>query len=173
MTTNYKAVQFDSIQVGDELPSFEIAESQETIDGAAFVTDGDQVMPRNVHTDPEFAAEGLFAGTVNAGITTMAYVNQMLEQRFPASSFYDGGGLVFKAIDPFRPGRYREFHGQGRRQAGGGRKHDRRVPGPGAQPARQAHGRRRGDPGIGQGRRSGKLNGKSAPVELERPESAH
>ena len=112
MTTNYKAVQFDSIQVGDELPSFEIAESQETIDGAAFVIDGDQVMPRNVHTDPEFAAEGLFAGTVNAGITTMAYVNQMLEQRFPASSFYDGGGLVFKAIDPFRPGDTVSFTGK-------------------------------------------------------------
>ena len=83
---------------------FEIDESQETINGARFVTDEDQEMPRNVHTDPEFAADGLFAGTVNAGITTMAYVNQMLEQWFPASSFYDGGSLVFKAIDPFRPG---------------------------------------------------------------------
>ena len=112
MTTNAKAVPFDSIQVGDELPPFEIDESQETINGARFVTDEGQEMPRNVHTDPEFAAEGLFAGTVNAGITTMAYVNQMLEQWFPASSFYDGGRLVFKAIDPFRPGDTVNFTGK-------------------------------------------------------------
>ena len=49
---------------------------------------------------------------MNAGITTMAYVNQMLEQWFPASRFYDGGALIFKAIDPFRPGDTVTFTGK-------------------------------------------------------------
>ena len=61
MTTNTKAIAFESIQVGDELPSFEIGETQDTINEARFVIDEDQEMPRNIHTDPEFAKEGLFA----------------------------------------------------------------------------------------------------------------
>lgn len=104
MATNTKPITFDTIQVGDDLPSFEIGETQETINGARLIVDDTHETPRNIHTDPEFAKEGLFAGTVNAGVTTMAYVNTMLEQWFPANNFYDGGGLVFKAIDPFRPG---------------------------------------------------------------------
>jgi len=36
----------------------------------------------------------------------------MLEQWFPASHFYDGGSLIFKAIDPFRPGDTVTFTGK-------------------------------------------------------------
>jgi acyl dehydratase len=121
MATNTKAVTFDNLLVGDELPSFEIDETQDTINGARLIEDHDQEIPRNIHTDPEFAKEGLFAGTVNAGITTMAYVNQMLEQWFPASNLYDGGRLEFKAIDPFRPGDTVTFTGKiaGKREENG------------------------------------------------------
>ena len=95
---------FESLTAGEELPPFEIGETQETINSARLVIDEDADIPRNIHTDPEFAKTGLFAGTVNAGVTTMAYIAQMLEQWFPASAFYDGGSLEFKGIEPFRPG---------------------------------------------------------------------
>ncbi len=95
---------FDEIEVGDQLPRLQITETQETVDGAPTWVDytGERTIP-NIHTDPGFAATGMFAGTVNAGITTMGYVVQTLEQWFPAMSLYEGGSLEFKAIQPFRP----------------------------------------------------------------------
>ncbi len=98
------AITFDSITVGDELPPFEIGETQETIDNARMPEITARPPRPNIHTDPEFAKRGIFSGTVNGGVITMAYVTQMLEQWFPAGSFYDGGRLEFKAIQPFRPG---------------------------------------------------------------------
>ena len=95
---------FASIQPGDELPPIEVAETQETIDGFGGATPIEERPPKNIHTDPDFAAEGIFAGTVNAGVATMAYIVQMFEQVFPAEAFYDGGSLEFKAIEPVRPG---------------------------------------------------------------------
>ena len=95
---------FDAIAVGDQLPTLEISESQETINAARHTELAGQDSPRNIHPDPQFAEEGLFAGTVNAGVTTMAYVVQLLERWFPATALYNGGALEFKAIEPFRPG---------------------------------------------------------------------
>ena len=121
MTINTTQVKFDSINVGDELPTFEISESQETINGARLALDEDEEIPRNIHTDPEFAKEGLFAGTVNAGVTTISYVSQMLEQWFTAEAFYNGGSINFKAIQAFRPGDTVTFNGTvtGKRVEGG------------------------------------------------------
>ena len=96
--------KFDGIEVGDHLPRLQITETQETVDGAPTWMDytGERTIP-NIHTDASFAATGMFAGTVNAGITTMGYVVQTLEQWFPAASLYEGGSLEFKAVQPFRP----------------------------------------------------------------------
>ena len=41
MATNTKTITFDTIQVGDELPSFEIDETQDTINGARLIEDHD------------------------------------------------------------------------------------------------------------------------------------
>ena len=95
---------FDSVAVGDELPRFDIFETQETIDNTRMPEITGNVTRPNIHTDPDFASRGMFAGTVNGGVITMAYVTTMLERWFPAASFYDGGRLEFKAIQPFRPG---------------------------------------------------------------------
>ena len=97
-------VTYDSIAVGDKIPSFETFETQETIDNTRMPEITARPPRPNIHTDPEFAKKGLFAGTVNGGVITMAYVTTMLERWFPAASFYDGGRLEFKAIQPFRPG---------------------------------------------------------------------
>ena len=121
MATTAGKLTFDDIAPGDALTPFTIGETQETIDGARLSEGEDMEMPRNIHTDPEFAKTGMFGGTLNAGVTTMAYVNQMLERWLPNGSLYDNGRLLFKAIEPFRPGDTVEFTGTvtGKRVEGG------------------------------------------------------
>ena len=97
-------ITFASLKLGDAIPAFEIGETQESIDGARNPDRVDDSPPKNIHNDPDFAKEGLFGGTVNAGVSTMAYVNQVLEQWFPAEAFYNGGSLTYKGVGPFRPG---------------------------------------------------------------------
>ena len=119
MTDQY--VTYDSVAVGDELPPFDIFETQETIDNTRMPEITGNVTRPNIHTDPDFARRGMFAGTVNGGVISMAYVTTMLERWFPAGSFYDGGRLEFKAIQPFRPGDEVEFTGTvtGKRRVNG------------------------------------------------------
>lgn len=121
MATLSKAATYASIQPGDELPPFEIDETQETIDAAPDIEFVEERPPKNIHTDPGFADDGIFAGTVNAGVSTMAYVAQMLEQVFSAEAFYGGGSLEFKAIEPVRPGDRISFTGRvaAKREEGG------------------------------------------------------
>ena len=104
MAVNTGPRTFDSIHIGDELPTYTILETQETINAARFSVEGEELNPRSIHTDPEFAKSGLFGGTVNAGPTTMAYVARMLERWFPAGAFYNGGRQSLKAIEPIRAG---------------------------------------------------------------------
>ena len=120
-TDTTRGITFESINPGDELPPFTIEETQETINSSRLVLDDEEPLPRNIHTDPEFAKSGMFGGTVNAGVTTMAYICQMLEQWFPASAFYDNGRLLYKAIEPFRPGDTVTFTGSvtAKREEGG------------------------------------------------------
>ena len=97
--------KFADVNIGDELSSFTIDETQETIDAAVvrLEEDGTTEPSKNIHNDPEFAKEGIFSTTVNGGVITMSYIAQMLEQDFPRESFFDGGSMLFKAIEPFRP----------------------------------------------------------------------
>ena len=111
MSSMGTTVTFDSIKIGDQVPAFEIGETQETIDGARNPDRIADSAPRNIHNDPEFAKSGIFGVTVNGGVTTMAYITQMLERWFPASAFYNGGSLTYKGIAPFRPGDVVTFTG--------------------------------------------------------------
>lgn len=111
MNTIARRVAFDDINVGDEIPRFHIGETQETIDGVQDPAREVERPPRNIHNDSDFARSGIFSGTVNAGVTTMAYVVQMLECWFPPEAFYNGGAMTFKAIEPFRPGDDATFTG--------------------------------------------------------------
>ena len=67
---------------------------------------------KNLHNDLDFAKKSLFGTTANAGVMTMAYVNQMIEACFPAESFYNGGTLTYKGINPFRAGDEVVFTGE-------------------------------------------------------------
>ena len=137
-------VTYDSIAVGDKIPPFETFETQETIDNTRMPEITARPPRPNIHTDPEFAKKGLFAGTVNGGVITMAYVTTMLERWFPAASFYDGGRLEFKAIQPFRPGDNGGVHRYRDRQAAGRRQEPYRLRNQGHKPARTNNGIRHG-----------------------------
>ena len=66
----------------------------------------------NIHTDEEFARQNIFGGAVNAGPSTMSYVDQMLQGTFPLESFYSGGKLLMRAITPFKAGDVVNFTGE-------------------------------------------------------------
>ena len=119
MTQLTKNPSFESINVGDKLPSFEIGETQETMDAPgehARIPQVKGMKPKeerkNLHNDADFAKKSLFGATANAGVMTMAYVNQMIEACFPAESFYNGGTLTYKGINPFRDGDVVVFTGE-------------------------------------------------------------
>ena len=119
MTQLTKNPSFESINVGDELPPFEIGETQETMDAPSEHSRIPQVKGmkppeerENLHNDVDFAKKSLFGTTANAGVMTMAYVNQMIEACFPAESFYNGGTLTYKGINPFRDGDEVVFTGE-------------------------------------------------------------
>ena len=95
---------FESLEVGDLLPPLSLSESQEIINRKNDFRMFGPPSESNIHTDPEFAREGLFGGTVNSGPATLSYVDQTLEQSFPLSAFYNGGRLLMRAIEPFRSG---------------------------------------------------------------------
>ena len=95
---------FESLEVGDLLPPLSLSESQEIINRKNDFRMFGPPSESNIHTDPEFAREGLFGGTVNSGPATLSYVDQTLEQSFPLSAFYNGGRLLMRAIEPFRAG---------------------------------------------------------------------
>jgi acyl dehydratase len=95
---------FESLEAGDLLPPLSLSESQEIINRKNDFRMFGPPSESNIHTDPEFAREGLFGGTVNSGPATLSYVDQTLEQSFPLSAFYNGGRLLMRAIEPFRAG---------------------------------------------------------------------
>ena len=93
---------FEDITIGAELPSLTKTETQESIDAYNAVALVGSPNPRNVHTDADFASKSIFAGRVNNGIVTMAYITEMLEKVFPLTAFYNGGRLEMKATAPIR-----------------------------------------------------------------------
>ena len=107
-----RPLNFDSISVGDQLAVLTISESQEIINRKSALRLAGEPNESNIHTDQEFARRNIFGGLVNSGPATMSYVDQMLQLSFPLQSFYDGGRLLMRAIEPFRAGDTVTFHGE-------------------------------------------------------------
>lgn len=104
---------YDSIKVGDELPILVKHESQETINAHAELA---RIAPRHeghsLHTEEEYARTTVFAGTVNAGPATMAYIAELLEKAFPLPNLVARGSrLEMRATEPIRPGDVVTFRG--------------------------------------------------------------
>ena len=101
-----RTAKYDSIQVGDELPILVKHESQETINAYAELA---RIVPHpeghSLHTEEEYARTTVFAGTVNAGPATVAYVAELLEKAFPLAYLVaKGSRLEMRATEPVRPG---------------------------------------------------------------------
>ena len=103
---------FDNMTVGDQLASLVISESQEIINSKNDLRLAGEPATSNIHTDEEFARENIFGGIVNSGPATMSYVDQMLQRSFPIRTFYQGGRLLMRAIEPFRAGDTVTFQGE-------------------------------------------------------------
>lgn len=133
MVIEAATVTFDSIQVGDELPSLQKTESQETINAYAAMSERIRPPQReraSLHTDEDFAQAGIFVGTVNTGVVTCAYLVEMLQLAFPTRSILDGS-FSMRALEPFRPGDLVTFTGKvlDKREEGGKRLVDVEVTG--------------------------------------------
>ena len=115
MTTLWaKTVSFESVQVGDELPILVKHETQETIDlYARYASPAPRPDWHNLHTDKEFASKGIFGGTINMGVATVAYVAELLEKAFSIKDLTAvGSTLEMRATEPFRVGDTVTFTGQ-------------------------------------------------------------
>ena len=123
-----KTLDYDRIEVGDDLPILVKSESQESIDLYAKLA---STAPRdnwnNLHTDEEYAKQGIFGGTVNMGVATVAYVAELLEKGFPLQKLTGSGSEIEIAGYSTGAGRRHDhFHrtgdgqGRGRRPAMGG-----------------------------------------------------
>lgn len=132
-TVTAATAAFDAVEVGDGLPVVVKAETQETIDRfRALAISGEQVNWKDLHTDPGFAEQGIFGGTVNMGVATVAYVAEVLERAFPLGAVLASGArLAMQAREPFRAGDTVAFTGTviGKRDAAGGRFLDVEVQG--------------------------------------------
>ncbi|PKB65316.1 MAG: hypothetical protein BZY80_00640 [SAR202 cluster bacterium Io17-Chloro-G2] len=107
-----RVLSFDSIEVGDQLATLDVTESQEVILAKNDFRLAGTPSVSNIHTDEEFARKNLFGGAVNSGPASMSYLDQMLELSFPLRSFYHGGRLLMRAITPFRAGDTVTFQGE-------------------------------------------------------------
>ena len=107
-----RVLSFGSIEVGDQLATLEITESQEIILAKNDFRLAGKPNPSNIHTDEEFARANIFGGAVNSGPASMSYVDQMLELSFPLRSFYHAGRLLMRAITPFRAGDTVTYQGE-------------------------------------------------------------
>lgn len=97
---------FESATVGDDLPVLQKTETQETIDTYTRLIV--QRRPRtfqsnNLHTDQQFADQGIFRGTVNYGVVTAAFMMELLQKAFPFQSV-QGCSLNMRALEPVRAG---------------------------------------------------------------------
>ncbi len=113
-TLHARTSSFDSIRVGDELPILVKHEDQQSIDNyAKYAPVGLREGWRNLHTEPEYAKQGIFGGTVNMGVATVAYVAELLEKAFPLRNLMARGSrLEMRATEPFRAGDTVTFTGQ-------------------------------------------------------------
>ena len=125
MAIQAATASYDSIQVGDELPSIQKTETQETIDDYTRLIVNAREAPTtgsNLHTDQGFADAGIFTGTVNYGVVTCAFMMELLQKAFPTSNLLRST-FEMRALEPIRAGDTVTFTGRvlDKRQESGGR----------------------------------------------------
>ena len=90
---------FDELTVGDALAPVAKEVTQETLNRYAEAS-GDH---NPLHTDPEFASHTRFKSTIAHGMLTLAFISQMMTERFGAA-WIEGGELELNFLAPVFPG---------------------------------------------------------------------
>ena len=114
MVVQANIVNFDCINVGDELPTLHKTETQETIDTYSRLIVNREpraISSLNLHTDQEFANTGIFTGTVNYGVVTCAYMVELLQLAFPTQIVLKSS-INMRALEPIRAGDTIAFTGK-------------------------------------------------------------
>ena len=103
MVIKASTVTFESISIGDELPTIQRSETQEDIDNYHVLNPipEPQISSKSLHTDKEFAEKGIFGGTVNFGVVTCAFMTQLLQEAFPTKNVAQSK-LNMRALEPIR-----------------------------------------------------------------------
>ncbi len=132
-TITASTAAYDAIHVGDELPKLQKTESQETINNYNALNrrgDPPPTQGKNLHTDEEYAKQGIFAGTVNLGVVTCAYMMEALQLAFPTQNVLRST-FTMRALEPFRPGDLVTFGGKvlAKREESGNRFVDAEISG--------------------------------------------
>lgn len=103
MVIQAASVSFDSIRVGDELPSIQKSETQEDINNYLILNEREEreIPSLNLHIDDEFADTGIFGGMVNYGVTTCGFMVELLQLAFPLKNIR-GATISMRATEPIR-----------------------------------------------------------------------
>ena len=120
-----KTATFEGMSPGDDLPILVKHVTQADIVQFGRLASGRKGEGwRDLHTDEEYASQGMFAGTVLHGPATVAYVAELLEKALPLDRLMaEGSQLEMRATRPVYAGDTVTFTGQltGKDGAEGGR----------------------------------------------------
>ncbi len=101
MVVQAATVSFETIKIGDELSPIKKSETQEDIDNYLKLNDAERDTGFNLHSDQELADTGIFGGTVNYGVSTAAFIMEMLQLAFPTVQILKGTYSV-RFLEPIR-----------------------------------------------------------------------
>ena len=106
MTTQKAKLTWDAVKVGDKLPSYKRSETQEDIDNYTKLNEhpasGGGIPGFNLHSDTNIEGGGIFKGTVNYGVVTVAFMTELLTNHFPVHAVTHGS-INMRAMEPIRP----------------------------------------------------------------------
>ena len=122
MVIEASSVSFETISIGDDLPSIQKSETQEDIDNYPILNEAEEreIPSMNLHIDEEFADTGIFSGMVNYGVTTCGFLVELLQLAFPLKNIRKAT-INMRATEPIRADDVVQYTGKvvGKREEGG------------------------------------------------------
>ena len=103
MLVEAATVSFDSINVGDQLPTMQKSETQQDIDNYLILNERPEreIEGMNLHIDSEFAEQGIFGSMVNYGVSTCGFMAELLQTAFPTRNVTQGS-ISMRAMEPIQ-----------------------------------------------------------------------
>lgn len=112
-TLSAKTSNINNMSPGDEFPILVKHITQSSIEEfARLASIKKDERWKDLHTNEEYATQGMFSGTVLHGPATMAYVGELLEKAFPLDRLMAEGSILdMRATLPIYPGDTISFTG--------------------------------------------------------------